>query len=111
MDKGLFLDQVVVVSGWSMHNARRRICAAAKGSPGSGRSVVRRPHKTRAPKYSYDTLKVLQRVWAALGGQCGKYLAASMGVQLDGLERHGELGFGRDRYSLVVREELLAMSA
>ena len=49
-------------------------------------------------------------MWAASGGQCGKYLAASMRVQLDGLQRHGELAFGRDRYSPVVREELLEMS-
>lgn len=34
-----------------------------------------------------------------------------MTVQLDGLERHSELVFGRDRYSPQVREELLAMSA
>ena len=54
---------------------------------------------------------MLQKVWAASGGQCGKYLAASMAIQLDGLERHGELVFGRDRYSPAVREELLAMSA
>ncbi len=50
-------------------------------------------------------------MWAASGGQCGKYLAASMVLQLDGLERHGELEFGRDRYGSKVREELLAMSA
>ena len=56
-------------------------------------------------------MKVLQRVWAASGGQCGKYLAVSMRTQLDGLERHGELVFGTDRYSPQVREELLAMSA
>jgi hypothetical protein len=62
-------------------------------------------------KYSYDALKVLQRVWAAPGGQCGKYLGASMALQLDGLERHGELEFGRERYSPEVRAELLAMSA
>jgi hypothetical protein len=61
---------------------------------------------------------VLQRVWAASGGQCGKYLAASMGAQLDGLERHGELtpgGPGRldpqGRYSQAVRAELESMSA
>src|SRR5664279_5482662 len=65
----------------------------------------------RASRFSYDTLKVLQRVWAASGGQCGKYLAASMRTQLDGLERHGELTFGVDRYSQAVREELLSMSA
>ena len=72
---------------------------------------AKRPRKPRAPKYSYDALKVLQRVWAASGGQCGKYLAASMRLQLDGLQRHDELAFGRDRYSPAVREELLEMSA
>jgi hypothetical protein len=57
-------------------------------------------------------VKVLQRVWAASGGQCGKYLAASMALQLDGLERHGELvDDGVERYSPAVREELLTMSA
>jgi hypothetical protein len=49
-------------------------------------------------------------MWAASGGQCGKYLAASMRTQLDALERHGELLFGTDRYSEAVRAELLAMS-
>jgi hypothetical protein len=44
-------------------------------------------------------------VRAACGGQCGKYLAASMRLQLDGLERHGELVDGHDRYSPSVREE------
>jgi hypothetical protein len=29
----------------------------------------------------------------------GKYLAASMAIQLDALERHGGLVPGRDRYS------------
>ena len=50
-------------------------------------------------------------MWAASGGQCGKYLAASMRIQLDGLERHSELACGQDRYSPAVRQELLAMSA
>lgn len=110
-NKGQILDQVVEVTGWSRDNARRRLTSAAKRSPGAGRSIAKQPRKPRSPKYSYDTLKVLQRVWAVSGGQCGKYLAASMAVQLDGLERHGELVVGRDRYSARVREELLAMSA
>jgi hypothetical protein len=110
-DKSLILDQVVSVTGWSRDNARRRLAGAAKRPPGAGRSVAARPRKPRAPKYSYDALKVLQKAWAASGGQCGKYLAASMALQLDGLERHGELEFGRDRYSPEVRAELLAMSA
>lgn len=110
-DKGKVLDQVVQVTGWSRDNARRRLTAAAKRPPGSGRSSAKLPRKPRSAKYSYDALKVLQRVWAASGGQCGKYLAASMALQLDGLQRHDELAFGRDRYSPAVREELLAMSA
>jgi len=111
-DRGRMLDEVVAVTGWSRDNARRRLVAAAKTSPASkGRQVVPRPRKPRSPKYSYDAVKVLQRVWAASGGQCGKYLAASMRIQLDGLERHGELVFGQGRYSPAVRVELLAMSA
>ncbi len=109
--RGRILDQVVGVTGWSRDNARRRLTAAANLPPGSGCSVATRPRKPRAAKYSYDALKVLQRVWAASGGQCGKYLAASMGLQLDGLQCHDELAFGRDRYSPAVRAELLEMSA
>jgi hypothetical protein len=56
-------------------------------------------------------VKVLQKVWAASGGQCGKYLVVSMQLQLAGLERHGELLDGADRYSDAVRRELLSMSA
>jgi len=110
-DKGKVLDEVVSVTGWTRDNARRRLVAAARRSPGAGRQVAKVPRKPRALKYSYDTVKVLQRVWAASGGQCGKYLAASMRIQLDLLEAHGELVDGADRYSPGVREELLAMSA
>ena len=110
-NKGRVLDQVVEVTGWSRDNARRRLRAAAKLPPGPGWQVAKRPRKPRSPKFSYDAVKVLQRVWAASGGQCGKYLAASMRTQLDGLERHGELVNGVDRYSPAVRAELLAMSA
>ena len=102
-DKGRVLDQVVEVTGWSRDNARRRVVAAAKRSPGAGRQVGVARRKRRASKYSYDALKVLQRVWATSGGQCGKYLAASMRTQLDALERHGELVDGVDRYSTDVR--------
>ena len=108
-NRGRVHDQVVEVTGWSRDNSRRRLKQAA-AAPGCGRQVAERPRKPRAPKYSYDALKVLQRVWACSGGQCGKYLAASMRIQLDGLERHGELVVGAGRYSSAVRQELLAMS-
>jgi hypothetical protein len=109
--KGLILGQVVAVTGWSRDNARRRLRAAARRPPGSGRQVAKRPRRQRKPKYSYDALKVLQKVWAASGGQCGRYLAASMSLQLAALERHGELVPGRERYSPGVRGELLAMGS
>jgi hypothetical protein len=109
--KGQILDQVVAVTGWSRDNARRRLTAAAKRPPGTGRQVAAVARRLRAPKFSFDARTVLQRVWAASGGQCGKYLAASMATQLDALQRHGELAFGQDRYSPQVRAELLAMSA
>ena len=109
-DKGRILDQVEEVTGWSRDNARRRLMAAAR-PPGAGRQVAKRPRRQRKPKYSYDALKVLQKVWAASGGQCGRYLAAAMAVQLAALERHGELVPGQDRYSPEVRAELLAMSS
>ncbi|MBK9435604.1 MAG: transposase family protein [Micrococcales bacterium] len=105
-DKGRLLDEVVAVTGWSRDNARRRLTAAAKPRP----RAMKVARKRRARKYSYDATVVLQKVWAASGGQCGKYLAASMRLQLDGLERHGELTFGHGRYSVEVRAELLAMS-
>ena len=110
-DRGQILDQVVEVTGWSRDNARRRLTAAARRPPGAGRQVAKRPRRQRKPKYSYDALKVLQKVWAASGGQCGRYLAASMAVQLAALERHGELVPGRDRYGPEVRAELMAMSS
>ena len=109
-DKGRVLDEVMSVTGWSRDNARRRLTEAAKRPPGAGRQVANKPRKPRSPKFSYDAVKVLQRVWAASGGQCGKYLAVSMAIQLDGLERHGELVDGVDRYSRAIREELLSMS-
>ena len=104
-DEGRILDEVVSVTGWSRDNARRRLTSAAQSPPGAGRQVATRPRNQRATKFSYDALKVLQRVWAASGGQCGKYLAVSMRTQLDGLERHGELVAGVGRYSMAVRAE------
>jgi hypothetical protein len=106
--------EVVEVTGWSRAHARRRSTATAKRPHGAGRVGAKKPRTARTPrslKYSYDAVKVLQRVWAASGGQCGKYLAVSMPVLLDWLERHGELIYGQDRYSPAVRAELLSMSA
>ena len=105
-DKGRILDEVCAVTGWSRDNARRRLVAAARRPPDHRRLGPR----ARARRYSYDALKVLQRVWAASGGQCGKYLKESTPLPLDLLEASGELD-DEPRYSPTVRSELEAMSA
>lgn len=61
LDKGRILDQVVEVTGWTRDNARRQLRRAAV-RPGSGRQVAVRARRPRAPKYSYDALKVSQKV-------------------------------------------------
>lgn len=86
------------VTGWLRDNARRRLTAGAR-PPVAGQQVAKRSRRQRKPKYYSDALKVLQKVWAASDGKCGQYLAASMALQLDGLERHDELVFDQDRYS------------
>jgi transposase InsO family protein len=106
-DKGRLLGEVVAVTGWSRDNARRRLARAAEPRP----RRVKPARRPRARKFSYDAAKVLQRVWAFAGYECGKYLAVTMPALLDALERHGELVYGRARYSLQVRAELLGMSA
>lgn len=108
--KGKILDQVVEVTGWSRDNARRRLTQAAARPPGTGRQVATTARKPRGRKYSYDAVKVLQKVWATSGGQCGKYLAVSMPLHLDLLESHGEMVEDQHRYDPQVRQELLAMS-
>ena len=104
-EKSRLLDEVCAITGWSRDNARRQLQAALKP-----RRVGPRKRKPRPLKYSHDALKVLQKVWAFAGGISGKYLAASMELQLMLLEAHGELVPGRGRYSHQVADELLAMS-
>ena len=100
------------VGWWQPRTGRRgRVVRSRNGRASSGRTSC-----------SYDARLILAKVWAATGGQCGKYLAASMRTQLDALECHGEIvldstleGPGRldpeGRYSPAVRAQLLSMSA
>ncbi|MGV1004074.1 MAG: hypothetical protein ACOYEV_04740 [Candidatus Nanopelagicales bacterium] len=78
-EKGLILDQVVGVTGWNRDHARqqlRRRLAQPKGRAVATVAVLDR-RRSKPSKYSYDALKVLQKVWAIAGGICGKYLAAA----------------------------------
>ena len=91
--KSQILDHVVEITGWNRDHARQQLVARLKQAPGRATATVavidRR--KTKACKYSYDARLILQRVWAASGGSCGQYLAASMSDLIDAMEAEGEL--------------------
>ena len=84
---------------WVMKASGQR-CECVNPHPAGGLHTTSPPFTTsqgstaRARRYSYDVLKVLQRVWPASGGQCGKYLKESMPLLL---ERVG-LGDRLDHY-------------
>lgn len=111
--KGAILDMVVSITGWDRGHARQQLRRRAAQPPGRATApvAVLDRRKTKPRKYSYDALLVLRRIWAASGGLCGKYLAASMGEWIEAMEHHGHLVQGHDQYSPQVRVELLAMSA
>lgn len=102
--KGLILDELVAVTGWSRANARRALSTARKRK-GAAKTVVRKP---RGRTYGYDTLKVLISVWRLAGMPSGKYLAATMGLWLPKLQAFGELD--AKRLTAAVKAQLLTIS-
>lgn len=102
--KGLVLDELVAVTGWSRANARRALSTARKRK-GPAKAVVRKP---RGRTYGYDTLKVLIGVWRIAGMPSGKYLAATMDLWLPKLEAFGELD--TKRLTPAVRVQLMQVS-
>lgn len=94
--KSQILDQVVEVTGWNRDHARQQLVARLQQAPGRAVATIavvdRR--KTRARKYSYDALLVLQQVWAASGGSCVQYLALAMTDWLDAMEAEGRVSDG-----------------
>lgn len=103
-EKGRLLDEVCAMTSWSRDNARRQLKQAL-----NPRRVGAKKRKPRALKYSDAATAVLHLVWAFAGGISGKYLAASMELQLMLLEKHEELTPGKGGYSVEVCDELLAM--
>jgi hypothetical protein len=102
--KGLILDELVAVTGWSRANARRALSTARKRK-GPAKAAMRKP---RGRTYGYDTLKVLISVWRLAGMPSGKYLAATMDLWLPKLQTFGELD--AKRLTLAVRAQLLQVS-
>jgi hypothetical protein len=95
------LDELCALSGYNRSYAARLLRARARGEP-QGR--MRR--RGRRPTYEHELAVPLCKIWATLGGICGKRVAAAMGRTLEALERHGEL-----ELSETQRSQLLAMSA
>jgi hypothetical protein len=93
--KGQVLDELCALTGWTRRHARRALTQPA---------VPRRPRKTPVT-YDDHVLEPLRRIWAVLGGPCGKRLVPFMAEAIAALERHGEL-----ELDPAVRAKLLRIS-
>jgi len=100
-ERGLMLDELCALSGYNRSYAARLLRKRARGQPPRGKR-----RRGRGPIYGPELLAPLAKVWATLGGICGKRLAAVMARTVAALERHGEL-----ELTDALRAQLLAMSA
>ncbi|MGZ6557070.1 MAG: integrase catalytic domain-containing protein [Actinomycetota bacterium] len=82
--KVAMLDELCSLTGWSRRHARRML-HRPPGPPPARRA------RTPVRIYGDEVVAVLRRVWALMGGPCGKRLGPVMSEFLDALERHGEL--------------------
>lgn len=100
-ERGLILDEVVRLCGYSRSYAARRLRTyALYGLP-------RKPQKRkRKATYGPETLIPLRKIWAVLGAPCGKRLAPYLPEIVPVLESFGEL-----HLTAEARAKLLAVSA
>jgi hypothetical protein len=101
-ERGLMLDELCALTGYNRSYAARLLRSRARAP---ARAPARR-RRGRRPVYGPELVAPLTKVWAVLGGICGKRLAAVMERTVAALERHGELELTGE-----AREQLLAMSA
>lgn len=89
--KGEILDRLVAKGGWSRASSCRQL-----GKVLRRRESARALLPTAAPTTNgYDTVKVLQQVWALAVQPCGKYSTATMGTTLASMKAHiGSGAFG-----------------
>lgn len=101
-ERGVMLDELCALTGYNRSYASRLLRAKARGP------TPRRQQKRRGRRalYGPELVAPLTKVWATLGGICGKRLAAVMERTVAALERHGELELTDE-----ARAQLLAMSA
>jgi hypothetical protein len=100
-EKGLMLDQLAELTGWTRRHARRALWEAIRRREGGPARPTSRPRT-----YGEDVLEPLKMIWAVLNGPAGKRLAPFMGEIVEVLERTGEL-----EISAQVRTKLLQVSA
>jgi hypothetical protein len=95
-EKGEALDQLCALTGWTRRHARRALTQPGPSSP----------RRRKAPiVYDDAVLAPLRRIWAVLGGPCGKRLAPFLSEMIEALERHDELALDPE-----VRAKLLKIS-
>jgi hypothetical protein len=99
--RGRMLDELCALAGYNRSYAARLLRAKARGAP-----PARKRRRGRRPTYDRELVVPLTKIWAVLGGICGKRVAAAMAGTLEALERHGELSLTAEQ-----RAQLLAMSA
>jgi hypothetical protein len=99
-EKGRMLDELCALTGWSRAHARQVLTGAREGAR------ARRVHRPRPRAYGPELLEPLKRIWAVMGGACGKRMAPFMAEIVDALHRHGELELTEE-----VRTKLLGASA
>ena len=97
-ERGLMLDELCALAGYNRSYAARLLRERTRAAP-----PRRARRRGRKPAYGPELLAPLAKVWATLGGICGKRLAAVMGRTVAALERHGELALTdeADRKSVV----------
>ena len=64
-EKGLMLDELCALTGWTRRHARRALTAAARGT-------IDRARRPKERIYGRDVLIPLRRIWAVLDGPSGK---------------------------------------
>jgi hypothetical protein len=99
--RGRILNELCALTGWSRDHARKALRRAWRGQDPKPRGGRRRPLV-----YGEEVLEPLRKVWATMGGPCGKRLAPFMAHIVEAMERHGELELPPE-----VRTKLLQMSS
>jgi len=96
-EKGRMLTELSALTGWSRGHARQVLTGAREAG------AQRRCRVPRVPVYGREILEPLTKIWAAMGGACGKRMAPFMSEVVGALRRHGELDVAEDVEDKLLR--------